>query len=128
VNKVEHLALHASRGRIAKGVLSILFVAATLLLCCNNQASAQGRRYSLSPIAPFPCSAVNVEGNNISFRQTIVFVCNGKEQLEMPAGSIMGVNAICDGTTLILDHDFGKRGSLFDILHRRCGGSLRTRR
>ena len=62
-----------------------------------------------------------MNGNSITFRETIVFVCNGKEQLEMPAGSIMGINVSCDGTTLILHHDFGQRNSLFDILHRRCG-------
>jgi hypothetical protein len=128
MNKVDHSALHAARGPIAKSVLAILFVAATLSLCCSKQASAQGRRYSLSSSAPFPCSAVNVEGDSISFRQTMVFVCNGKEQLEMPAGGIMGINAVCDGTTLILHHDFGQRGGLFDILHRRCGGSPRARR
>ncbi len=59
----------------------------------------------------------------MTFRETIVFVCNGKEQLEMPAGSIMGINAVCSGTTLILHRDFAQRNSLFDILHRRCGRS-----
>jgi hypothetical protein len=68
-----------------------------------------------------------MQGNSITFRETIVFVCNGKEQLEMPAGSVMGINAVCNGTTLILHHDFGQRNSLFDILHRRCRGS-RARR
>jgi hypothetical protein len=110
---------------MAKGIFSMLFIAAILSLGC---ATAQGQRYSLSPIAPFPCGAVTVEGDSMTFHQTIVFVCNGKEQLEMPAGSIMGINAVCDGTTLILHHDFGQRGSLFDILHRRCGGSPRARR
>jgi hypothetical protein len=128
MNKLDRSALQAMRRPIANGVFPILFVAATLSLCCVQQASAQGLRYSLSPTAPFPCSAVNVEGDSISFRQTMVFVCNGKEQLEMPAGSIMGINAACDGTTLILHHDFGQRGSLFDILHRRCGGTRRSRR
>ncbi|MGP0092149.1 MAG: hypothetical protein ACLPKB_19650 [Xanthobacteraceae bacterium] len=112
---------------MAKSIFSILLIAATLSLCCGGQASAQGRRYSLSPIAPFPCGAVTVEGNSITFRQTIVFVCNGKEQLEMPAGSIMGINAVCDGTALILHHDFGQSNGLFDIVRRRCGGS-RARR
>ena len=79
-----------------------------VLVCIGRKVSAQGRRYSLSPIAPFPCGAVNVDGNSITFRQTMVFVCNGKEQLEMPAGSVMGINAVCDGTTLILHHDFGQ--------------------
>ena len=102
---------------------AILLISALYFLCIGAQASAQGRRYSLSPVAAFPCAAVNVEGDSITFRETMVFVCNGKEQLEMPAGSIMGINAVCDGTTLILHHDFGQRNSLFDILHRRCGGS-----
>jgi len=31
---------------------------------------------------------VSIEGDSITFRRTLVFVCNGKEQLEMPAGSI----------------------------------------
>ena len=106
-----------------ESVFWLLLSAATVSLCCGQQASAQGLRYSLSPIAPFPCSAVSMEGNSITFRRTLVFVCNGKEQLEMPAGSIMGINAVCDGTTLILHHDFSQRNSLFDILHRRCGGS-----
>jgi hypothetical protein len=100
---------------------AILLTSAVLFLCICTQTFAQGRRYSLSPIAPFPCAAVNVEGDSITFRETIVFVCSGKEQLEMPAGSIMGINAVCDGTTLILHHGFGERNSLFDILHRRCG-------
>jgi len=108
---------------MARGVYAILLIGSVALLCTATQASAGGRRYSLSPISPFPCSAVTVEGNSITFRETIVFVCNGKEQLEMPAGSIMGINAICNGTTLILHHDFGQRNSLFDILHRRCGRS-----
>ncbi len=112
---------------MAGNVGSRLLIGAVFLACIGTQASAQGRRYSLSPIAPFPCSAVTVEGNSITFRETIVFVCNGKEQLEMPAGSIMGINAVCTGTTLILHHDFGQRNSLFDILHRRCGRS-RSRR
>ena len=111
-----------------KSVFPVMLIAAMLALCCGQEASAQGLRYSLSPIAPFPCSAVSVEGNSITFRRTLVFVCNGKEQLEMPAGSIMGINAVCDGTTLILHHDFGQRSSLFDILHRRCGGGRRMRR
>ena len=112
---------------MARCIVSIGLIAAALSLCCGSQASAQGRRYSLSPIASFPCGAVTVDGNSITFRQTIVFVCDGKEQLEMPAGSIMGINAVCDGTTLILHHDFSQRNSLFDIVHRRCGGS-RARR
>ncbi len=112
---------------MARNIYPILLIGAVFFLCLSAHASAQGRRYSLSPIAPFPCGAVNVEGNSIAFRETIVFVCNGKEQLEMPAGSVMGINAVCDGTTLILHHDFGQRNSLFDILHRRCGRS-RTRR
>jgi hypothetical protein len=128
MNKVDQSALHATRRPIARGVFPILFVAAALSLCCSQQASAQGLRYPLSSTARFPCSAVNVEGDSISFRQTMVFVCNGKEQLEMPAGSIMGINAVCDGTTLILHHDFGQRGSLFDVLHRRCGAARRARR
>jgi hypothetical protein len=112
---------------MVRAVLSGLLLNGIIIFSLYAPASAQGRRYSLSPIAPFPCAAVSVEGNSITFRQTIVFVCNGKEQLEMPAGSIMGINAVCDGTALILDHDFGQRNSLFDILHRRCGAS-RARR
>lgn len=112
---------------MAGNVGSRLLIGAAFLVCIAAQASAQGRRYSLSPIAPFPCGAVTIEGNSITFRETIVFVCNGKEQLEMPAGSIMGINAVCNGTTLILHHDFGQRNSLFDILHRRCG-RFRSRR
>jgi len=108
---------------MVRSVCSILLICAVFFLCISTNASAQGRRYSLSPIAPFPCDAVNVEGNSITFRQTMVFVCNGKEQLEMPAGSVMGINAVCDGTTLILHHDFGQKNSLFDILRRRCGRS-----
>ena len=75
---------------MARSTYPILLIGAVLFLYIGTQASAQGRRYSLSPVAPFPCGAVNVEGNNITFRETIVFVCNGKEQLEMPAGSVMG--------------------------------------
>ena len=108
---------------MAKGVGFLFLTVAAFLVCIGTQVSAQGRRYSLAPIAPFPCAAVSVDGNSITFRQTIVFVCNGKEQLEMPAGSVMGINAVCDGTTLILHHDFGQSNSLFDILHRRCGRS-----
>ncbi len=112
---------------MARRIYPIWLIGAVFFLCIGAHASAQGRRYSLSPIAPFPCGAVTVASNSITFRETIVFVCNGKEQLEMPAGSVMGINAVCDGTTLILHHDFGQRNSLFDILHRRCGRS-RARR
>ncbi|MGO9698149.1 MAG: hypothetical protein ACLPX7_02670 [Xanthobacteraceae bacterium] len=108
---------------MARSIYTVLLVGTVFFLCISANASAQGRRYSLSPVAPFPCDAVSVDGNSITFRQTMVFVCNGKEQLEMPAGSIMGINAVCSGTTLILHHDFGQRNSLFDILHRRCGRS-----
>jgi hypothetical protein len=92
-------------------------VAIVFVFC--SQAHAQGLRYSLSPRAPFPCGAVSFDGDNIVFRRTMVFVCNGKEQLEMPAGSIMGVNAICSGTALILSHAVSGPGSLFNIV-RRC--------
>ncbi len=112
---------------MARSTYPILLIGAVFFLCISAHASAQGRRYSLSPIAPLPCGAVNVEGNSVTFRETIVFICNGKEQLEMPAGSVMGINAVCDGTTLILHHDFDQRNSLFDILRRRCGRS-RARR
>jgi len=100
----------------------ILLISAAIL-SISFGTDAQGLRYSLSPLTAFPCGAVSFDGNNIVFRRTMVIVCNGKEQLEMPAGSIMGINAVCDGTTLILHHDFSQRNSLFDILHRRCGGS-----
>ncbi len=109
---------------MAGNVDSLLVISAAFLVGIGStHTAAQGRRYSLSPVAPFPCGAVSIEGNSITFRQTIVFVCNGKEQLEMPAGSVMGINAVCNGTTLILHHDFGQSNSLFDILHRRCGRS-----
>jgi len=75
---------------MARSICLILLIGAVFFLCISTHASAQGRRYSLSPIAPFPCGAVNVEGNSITFREIIVLVCNGKEQLEMPAGSMMG--------------------------------------
>jgi len=103
--------------------LPILLMSAVFFTCIGTQASARERRYSLSPIAAFPCGAVHVQGNSITFRETVVFVCNGKEQLEMPTGSVMAINAVCDGTTLILHHDFGQRNSLFDILRRRCARS-----
>ncbi len=63
---------------MARNIYPILLIGAVFFLCLSALASAQGRRYSLSPIAPFPCGAVNVEGNSIAFRETIVFVCNGK--------------------------------------------------
>jgi hypothetical protein len=112
---------------MARNVDSLFLIVAVFLVGIGTHAFAQGQRYSLSPIAPFPCGTVSMQGNSITFRETIVFVCNGKEQLEMPAGSVMGINAVCNGTTLILHHDFGQRNSLFDILHRRCRGS-RARR
>ena len=113
---------------MANNIFSIILTVATLSICCSKQASTQERRYSLSPpLAPFPCAAVNMEGNSITFRAGIVFVCNGKDLEEMPAGSIMGINAVCDGPTLIFHHDFGQRNSLFDIVRRRCGVS-RARR
>ena len=104
----------------------MLPISAAILLVCS-QTYAQGLRYSLSPLAPFPCSAVSFDGNNVVFRRTIVIVCNGKEQLEMPAGSIMGANAVCDGTTLILHHDYAVRNGLFDILRRSCERHERRR-
>jgi hypothetical protein len=105
---------------------SLILIGAAGLLALCSETSAQGLRYSLSPAVPFPCRAVSFDGNAIVFRTTMVFVCNGKEQLEMPAGSIMGTNAICSGTALMLSHGISGRGSLFDIV-RRCGRT-RSRR
>src|SRR5208282_748500 len=100
-------------------------IAASWLAVCT-QAYAQGQRWSLSPLAPFPCGAVSFDGNSVVFRRTLVIVCNGKEQLEMPAGSILGTNAVCSGTALILSHGVAGNGSLFDAV-RRCGRA-RSRR
>lgn len=94
--------------------------AAVLLSICTH-AHSQEQRWSLSPLAPFPCGAVKFDSNEIVFQRGLVIVCNGKEQLEMPAGSIMGINAVCSGTTLILHHDYAVRNGLFDILRRSCG-------
>ncbi len=66
---------------MARNVGSLLLIGAAVLVCIGTQAFAQGRRYSLAPIALFPCGAVNIQGNSITFHETIVFVCNGKEQL-----------------------------------------------
>jgi hypothetical protein len=95
-------------------------VIVTILLAVDADAYAQGQRYSLSPRAPFPCGAVSFDGSNTVFRRTLVIVCDGKEQLEMPAGSILGINAICSGTALIMSHDVPEQGSFFEAA-RRCG-------
>jgi hypothetical protein len=100
-------------------IYSMLLIGAAMLFQFCAQTHAQGLRYSLSPLAPFPCSAVSFDGNSIVFRRTLVIVCNGKEQLEMPAGSILGTNAVCSGTALILSHGVAGNGSLFDAV-RRC--------
>jgi len=105
---------------------SMLLIGVAILLASWAQTNAQGLRYSLGPPARFPCGAVTFDGENIVFRRTMVFVCDGKEQLEMPGGSIMGVNAICSGTALILSHAVSGPGSLFEIV-RRCGHT-RSRR
>ena len=52
MNKVDHSVPLAARGTMVKSVFSILLIAATLSLCGGKQAFAQGRRYSLSPMAP----------------------------------------------------------------------------
>ena len=104
---------------MAKLIGAALSVMVTILLSGGTQTYAQGQRWSLSPLAPFPCGAVNFDGNSVVFRKTLVIVCDGKEQLEMPAGSILGINAKCSGTALILDHGIADRGSLFDAV-RRC--------
>jgi hypothetical protein len=110
----------------AKQIGTILSVIVTVFLSACTQTYAQGQRWSLSPLAPFPCGAVSFDGNSVVFRTTLVIVCDGKEQLEMPAGSILGINATCSGTALILSHGIAGRGSLFDAV-RRCGGT-RSRR
>jgi hypothetical protein len=69
---------------------------------------------------------VNFDGNSIVFRRTLVIVCNGKEQLEMPAGSILGTNAACSGIALILSHGVAGKGSLLEAV-RKCGRA-RSRR
>jgi hypothetical protein len=92
----------------------ILSAIVTMLLSVSTETHAQGQRWSLSPRAPFPCDAVSFDGNNVVFRRTLVIVCDGKERLEMPAGSILGINATCSGTALILSHDVAERGSLFE--------------
>jgi hypothetical protein len=94
--------------------------AALLLSMC---AVAHGRepRWSLDPrVAPFPCGAVDLDGNNMSFRQPLVIVCNGNEILEMPAGSLLGINVACHGTTAILHHDFDEKNALFDVARKAC--------
>ncbi len=97
-------------------------IASTLLaLSICTQAWSQQPRWSLDPLrAPFPCHAVNIDGDNVVFLKPLVFVCNGNEILEMPAGSILGINLTCSGTTGILAHNFDERGGLFDILRRQC--------
>jgi hypothetical protein len=104
------------RFAMAKKTGIILSVIATVLLAVCPQANAQGQRWSLSPLAPFPCGAVSLDGDSVVFKRTLVIVCNGKEQLEMPAGSILGINATCSGTALILSHGIAGRGSLFDAV------------
>ncbi len=99
---------------------TIFSVIVTVLVSVCTETHAQGQRYSLSPRAPFPCDAVSFDGSNAVFRRTLVIVCDGKEQLEMPAGSILGVNAVCSGTALIMSHDVPERGSFFEAA-RRCG-------
>lgn len=105
---------------MSKRVGTVLSMTVTVLLSVCTQAYAQGQRWSLSPLAPVPCGAVSFDGSSVVFRRTLVIVCNGKEQLEMPAGSILGTNATCSGTTLILSHAVAEHGSLLDAV-RRCG-------
>ena len=59
-------------------IYSMLLIGAAMLFPFCTQTHAQGLRYSLSPLAPFPCSAVSFDGNSIVFRRTLVIVCNGK--------------------------------------------------
>jgi hypothetical protein len=101
---------------MAEKIGTFLSVLATVLLSVCTQTQAQGQRWSLSPVAPFPCGAVSFDGGSVVFERTLVIVCNGKEQLEMPAGSILGINATCSGTALILSHGIAGRGSLFDAV------------
>ena len=105
---------------MTKRIGIILSVIVSVLLSVSTETHAQGQRWSLSPRAPFPCDTVSFDGGNAVFRKTLVIVCDGKEQLEMPAGSILGVNATCSGTTLILSHDVPDRGNFFEAA-RGCG-------
>src|SRR5579863_3977779 len=75
------------RSPMQKTTSVTMSVIVTVLLAVDADAYAQGQRYSLSPRAPFPCGAVSFDGSNTVFRRTLVIVCDGKEQLEMPAGS-----------------------------------------
>ena len=106
--------------------LSIACAAGTVVLAVCPQAQAaqayREPRWSLAPrLTPFPCHAVTIEGNSITFRESLVLVCQGEDELEMPAGSLMGINFVCNGTSAILHHNFDEKGGLFDVVRRSCG-------
>ena len=96
-------------------------IGATALLSLCAHALAQEARWSLDPLtSPFPCGAVKLEDNEISFQRSLIFVCNGNDILEMPAGSLMGINLVCIGTGAVMHHDFDQPGGLFDVVRKQC--------
>lgn len=97
------------------------FACAALLLWFCTRAAAQEPRWSLDPLtSPFPCGAVKLEDNEMSFQQSLVFVCNGNDILEMPAGSLLGINLVCMGTGAVMHHDFSEPRGLFAVVRRQC--------
>ena len=111
---------------------SILLIARTasaaFLISICTQSHSQSARWSLDPlVAPFPCSAVKLEGNSMVFLKTMVIVCNGNPIEEMPAGSFLGINIMCHGSGAIEHHGFDERGGLFDVARRSCSRIGTTR-
>jgi hypothetical protein len=87
----------------------------------NTPAHSQSARWSLDPhVASFPCSAVKLEGNGMTFLKTLIITCNGNPIEEMPAGSFLGINIVCHGTGAVEHHGFDEKGGLFDVARRTC--------
>jgi hypothetical protein len=101
-----------------------LFTGVAALLAVCSQAHAQEPRWSLDPLrSPFPCGAVKLQENEMTFQQSLIFVCNGNDILEMPAGSLLGINLVCIGTGAVMHHDFDQPGGLFSVVRKQCGRS-----
>jgi hypothetical protein len=109
----------ARKTRLPSAIALAAGLALFVSIC--TQAYSREPRWSLDPIiVPFPCGAVNLDGDHMTFLEPLVFVCNGNEIEEFPAGSYLGINIMCYGATAIMDHNFDQKNGLFDVARKSC--------
>lgn len=99
----------------------------------QSDPAYQAINWSLGPMqAPFPCRAVSFDGAQVVFKQPFNVFCGGQLKIDLPAGSIMGINAVCNGTTAILFHGSdvatNYEKTLFGILSKQCLQRMDRRR